>query len=470
MKSITKRPSFWLAFALLISFIPAGCLFSGHKKTAAKTPDTNAEPDKILYDRALNDYNHGRYTESRLSLQTLINSYPDSEYLAKAKLAVADSYYKEGGTEGLTQAVAEYKDFETFFPFLPEASYAQMQIAMAHYRMMEKPDRDATQARLAEQEFQTFLLKYPKSPLIPQADQRLREVQEVLGDGDFEVARFYYVKGDYRASAARLVEVVSRYPLFSQADRAHWMLADILRRAALGSKNEQERARWRAQADNEYVRLVKEYPLSSLAPEAKRRLTEDNVKIPPPDPDALARAKYEEKFAHDHPGLVHRAMGIMKSSPNVAMAAHTGEPDLNPPGEMGSSPGAASDSAIDAGTSAGSAQQNMSIQAVSPESSTPPPTSSAPPTDPATTSSSTSTSAPPATDAVPPPTSTSTTPPPTASDSGTSGTSTATSTPASGTDPQSATDAQKTAAKKKVDKSKESTSKRKKGLKKLIPW
>ncbi|HEV2222057.1 MAG TPA: outer membrane protein assembly factor BamD [Candidatus Acidoferrales bacterium] len=474
MKSITKRPSFWLAFALLVSFIPAGCLFSGHKKTAAKTPDTNAEPDKILYDRALNDYNHGRYTESRLSLQTLINSYPDSEYLAKAKLAVADSYYKEGGTEGLTQAVAEYKDFETFFPFLPEAAYAQMQIAMAHYRMMEKPDRDATQARLAEQEFQTFLLKYPKSPLVPQADQRLREVQEVLGDGDFEVARFYYVKGDYRASAARLVEVVTRYPLFSQADRAHWMLGDVFRRAAMGSKNEQERARWRAQADNEYVQIVKEYPLSSLAPEAKRRLTEDSVKIPPPDPDALARAKYEEKFAHDHPGLVHRAMGVMKSNPNVAMAAHTGQPDLNPPGEMGSSPGAASasDSGIDAG-SAGSTQQNMSIQAVSPESSTPPPTSSssgtASPTDPAGTSSSTSTSAPPATDAVPPPASTSATPP-TASDSGTSGTSTATSTPASGTDPQSATGAQKPAAKKKIDKSKESTSKHKKGLKKLIPW
>ena len=472
MKSITKRPSFWLTFALLVSFIPAGCLFSGHKKTAAKTPDANAEPDKILYDRALNDYNHGRYTESRLSLQTLINSYPDSEYLAKAKLAVADSYYKEGGTEGLTQAVAEYKDFETFFPFLPEAAYAQMQIAMAHYRMMEKPDRDATQARLAEQEFQSFLLKYPKSPLVPQADQRLREVQEVLGSGDFEVARFYYVKGDYRASASRLAEVITRYPLFSQADRAHWMLGDVFRRAALGSRNERERARWRAEADSEYVQIVKNYPLSSLAPEAKRRLSEDSVKIPPPDPDALARAKYEEKFAHDHPGLVHRAMGVMKSNPNVAMAAHTGQPDLNPPGEVESPQGAgsASDARLDAGSSAGSTQQNMSIRAVSPESSTPPPTSSAPPADPASTSSSTSTSTPPATDAVPPPTTTSTTPPATASDSGASGTSTATSTPAAGTDPQSATDAQKPAAKKKVDKSKESTSKHKKGLKKLIPW
>src|SRR5580693_9138243 len=60
--------------------------------------NTSAEPDKVLYDRAQADLKAGRYTEGRLALQTLINTYPDSEYLAKAKLAVADSYYKEGGT------------------------------------------------------------------------------------------------------------------------------------------------------------------------------------------------------------------------------------------------------------------------------------------------------------------------------------------------------------------------------------
>ncbi|HEV2615414.1 MAG TPA: outer membrane protein assembly factor BamD [Candidatus Acidoferrales bacterium] len=476
MKSISKRPSFWLTAAVLVSLIPAGCLFSGHKKTAAKTPDANAEPDKILYDRALNDYNHGRYTESRLSLQTLINSYPDSEYLAKAKLAVADSYYKEGGTEGLTQAVAEYKDFETFFPFLEEAAYAQMQIGMAHYRMMEKPDRDATQARLAEQEFQTFLLKYPKSPLVPQAEQRLRDVQEVIGGGDFEVAHFYYVKGDYRAAASRLVEVANRYPLFSQADRARWMLGDIYRRAASGSKNERERARWRSLADDEYAELVKEYPMSSLAAQAKQRLSEDSAKIPPPDPDALARAKYEEKFAHDHPGLVHRAMGVMKSAPDVSMAAHTGAPDLNPPENLGGPQDVTSASGLGSDTTGtGSSQGNMNIQTVSPESSTPPPASVPPPADPPSTSgtsSNTVTSTPPATEGAPPSTNTA---PPTTNGSGTSSNTaasdagTSANTAATASDQQSAPDAQKP-HKTKADKSKESTSKRKRGLKKLIPW
>ncbi len=147
--------------------------------------DNNAQPDKILYDKAMDDIKHGRQEVGRLNMQTLINTYPDSEYLAKAKLAIADSYYKEGGTSNLALAISGYKDFGVFFPFLPEATYAQMQVAMAHYRQMDKPDRDRSHAIAAEEEFQTFLQKYPNDPLAPQAQQHLREVQEVLAEGEY---------------------------------------------------------------------------------------------------------------------------------------------------------------------------------------------------------------------------------------------------------------------------------------------
>src|ERR1700733_10166207 len=129
-----------------------------HKKkkvNKSTSADNNAEPDRILYERALEDIKHGKQEVGRLNLQTLINTYPDSEFLAKAKLSIADSYYKEGGTSNLTESVAEYKDFITFFPFLDEAAYAQMQVGMAHFRMMEKADRDNSHAESAEDEFQT---------------------------------------------------------------------------------------------------------------------------------------------------------------------------------------------------------------------------------------------------------------------------------------------------------------------------
>src|SRR5205814_4308650 len=149
-----------------------------HKKkrvNKSTSAENTAEPDKILYDKAMDDVKHGRHEVGRLNLQTLINTYPDSEYLAKAKLAIADSYYKEGGTANTTQAIQAYMDFGVFFPMLPEAAYAQLQVAMAHYRQMEKPDRDRTQARVAEDAFQTFLEKYPKDPLADKAAQRSEE-------------------------------------------------------------------------------------------------------------------------------------------------------------------------------------------------------------------------------------------------------------------------------------------------------
>src|SRR5258708_21138179 len=98
---------------------------------------------------------------------------------------------------------------------------------MTHFKEMEKPDRDRSEAKAAEEEFQTFLAKYPKDPLVPKADQRLREVQEVLAEGDFRIGYYYYVKGDKRASPARLLAITKRYPLYSRSAEAVWMLGDI---------------------------------------------------------------------------------------------------------------------------------------------------------------------------------------------------------------------------------------------------
>ena len=252
-------------------------------KPAAK--EASAEPDKVLYDRAQADLTHGRYTEGRLALQTLINTYPDSEYLAKAKLSVADSYFKEGGTSNLTQAIQEYNDFQTFFPFLDEAAYAQMQVGLAHYHMMEKADRDKTQGEAAEDAFQAFLLKYPTNALAPKATQYLRDVQEILADGEYKVAYFYYAKLDYRASAARLVELTDRYPLYSQNDEALWLLGDVYERAKNLSKSEDDKNHWGDLAAKCYDKIVRDYPLSKLVAPAKTRLKGMGRPIPEPDPD-----------------------------------------------------------------------------------------------------------------------------------------------------------------------------------------
>ena len=291
------------------------------KKETAGPDDGSVAPDKVLYDRAILDVKKGRHEVGRLNLQTLINTYPDSEYLAKAKLAIADSYYREGGSANWTQAIAGYKDFIVFFPFLAEAPYAQIQVAMTHYKEMEKPDRDRTEAKAAEEEFQTFLAKYPKDPLVPKAEQHLRIVQEVLAEGDYRIGYYYYVKGDKRAAAGRLLSVTKRYPLYSKSDQALWMLGDIF-----------EKSEKKEIASVYYSKIVRQYPLSPLVGDAKQKLVDFHVPVPQPDPKALAWMQAEAAAPREKPGFLSKPMSLIHTGPGHERiaAAQTGAPNMEP--------------------------------------------------------------------------------------------------------------------------------------------
>src|ERR1700684_4550238 len=131
------------SIVLLLGLLLALTVACTNKKSQNPLANVGSkQPDKVLFDRSMDAMKHNRFDVARMTLQTLINTYPDSEYIARAKLAVADSWYAEGGTASLAQAEIEYKDFETFFPNMPEAAEAQLKLASIHYQQMEKPDRD----------------------------------------------------------------------------------------------------------------------------------------------------------------------------------------------------------------------------------------------------------------------------------------------------------------------------------------
>ena len=177
---------------------------------------------------------HGRYDVARLDLQTLLNTYPDSQYMMRAKLGVADSWYKEGGTAALTQAEQEYKDFITFFPNAPEAAEAQMRVGDIYFRQMDKPDRDYANTIHAEEAYRLMLQQFPDSPLVPQAKQRLREVQETLASREANIASFYATHQNWSATIARYQTVVDTYPLYSHMDDVLIGLGDAYEAEARG--------------------------------------------------------------------------------------------------------------------------------------------------------------------------------------------------------------------------------------------
>ena len=276
------------------------------------------QPDKVLFDRAINDIEHSRYEIARLTLQTLINTYDSSEYLAKAKLAIADSWFREGGAHGLAQAEAEYKDFELFYPNMEEAAEAQERVCDIHYKQMDKADRDPVHAVRAEDECRQLLLQYPNSKFAPETQQKLRNVQEVLAAHEYAAALFYHHKGAMPAAANRLTSMVEQYPLFSHADEALWMLGDSYDR--MGDRFEDKSA-------TAYTRLVKDYPLSPRAQAAKEKLGAMKRPVPEADPVAYARMKYESEN-RTSPSKANRVLDTFRRNPDTHLAAKGGSPSM----------------------------------------------------------------------------------------------------------------------------------------------
>ena len=93
--------------------------------TTAAIAQTRPQPDEILLDHAIADVQHDRFERARLILQTLINTYDHSLLIPKARLTIAESWYREGGAHGLAQAQLELKDLIADYPKSPTADDAR---------------------------------------------------------------------------------------------------------------------------------------------------------------------------------------------------------------------------------------------------------------------------------------------------------------------------------------------------------
>lgn len=256
-----------------VLILPVGLIgCGGAKNKVANENEVRPGRDKELYEDAMKKLKKGRYDESRLLFNVVITSYPDSEYLPLAKLAIADSFYREGGSSALEQAIGGYKDFAQYFPTHKLNCSVKLKIAHAYMRQMNAFNRDASKARQAEFQLQATLQSCQNSQLKPEIEANLQQVQQVLGLHELDIARFYISNRQaYKAAEGRLSEVVKNYPYFTYRDEALFLLGV--------SRIEQEQPE---EATTAFTDLLREIPNSEYAPKAKEYLERLGRPIPEP--------------------------------------------------------------------------------------------------------------------------------------------------------------------------------------------
>jgi outer membrane protein assembly factor BamD (BamD/ComL family) len=106
------------------------CTALGFADAQVSTPKASSDQyDVVLLEKAQQAISKSNFAEARTLLNALIDNHPDSDYVSRAKLSIADSWYSE---HAFKQAEAEYRDFVTFFPNRPEVAEAQRRIISTH--------------------------------------------------------------------------------------------------------------------------------------------------------------------------------------------------------------------------------------------------------------------------------------------------------------------------------------------------
>ena len=107
-----------------------------------------------------------------------------------------------------------------------------------------------------------MIVQFPNSQFVPDAQQLLRNIQEALAEGEYLVGDFYYKRGTNPSAANRFSRAGGSISALQQS-----RLGPCGSWAILTREWEPVSAQ---SAGDAYARIVRDYPLSGYADEAKK--------------------------------------------------------------------------------------------------------------------------------------------------------------------------------------------------------
>ena len=246
---------------LLSLTFSSGCAALSTPKGPNKiTQELLSSPKEVLFEKGKGLIAKKRYEQGRKYLSFVFETYPNDALGREALLMVADSYFKEGGTIGYTEARFRYRDYLNRYPGAPRRDYARYQFALCYDKEHETPDRDQTSTREALDQYLALIREFPDTAYAGAARERLRQLTDMLAEHEFAVGFFYYRKGASGAALGRFTALEERFPEYGARDKLFFYSAEALTR--LGRKDEADRYRGR---------LLEEFPKSLWTKKARMK-------------------------------------------------------------------------------------------------------------------------------------------------------------------------------------------------------
>jgi len=251
------------------------------KKEVVINP-TDMGTSEIMYKKA-NAFIKKNPEKSRLLFKEIIQLYPESIYAKKAKIGIADSYFKQKDVSSLIIAFSEYQEYVNYYPDSPDAIYAKYQAAMCYYKLKYKPGRDQTYTFKAIEAFDSLIKAYPNTKEAKKAKELVRECRENLGIHFYKIGKSDYLLKAYRGAIRRFKQVMDNYPEFKQNEKLFFYTGKSY-----------VKLREYDSATSFFQRVITEYPKSKFAGKSKKMLKKI-VKLKVSAPPRKLKVKKKDK-------------------------------------------------------------------------------------------------------------------------------------------------------------------------------
>ncbi len=207
------------------------------------------------------EYEKGeRYEEAIKRFTELKNRFPYSNYATRAKLSIADCYYKQ---ESFAEAQVSYQSFREMHPRHAQIDEVVFKIGMSYFKQLpDSIDRDLSVAKDAISHFDELLSNYKSSEFTKEARENREAALKMLAEKEAYIANFYFIRKNCSSALPRYTALADQFKDVA-GNEAETLSRAVICASRLGKVDIQKK----------YLEILRDkYPQSSAFEDAEKEL------------------------------------------------------------------------------------------------------------------------------------------------------------------------------------------------------
>ena len=217
--------------SLVFVMLAAMLLLSACAGSDGQKDDSDIWTEAKLYSEGTDKLNDGDFVKCGKYFEKLEARFPFGPYSQQAQINSAYCYWKANEQVQALVAIDRFVKLHQGSPNLDYAYYLKGLITfnddlgwLGKFTGQDLSERDPQASKDAFESFKVVVERFPDSKYAPDALDRMRYIVNALAEADVIVARFYYQRGAYLASANRAQLVIRDYDRAPAVEEALYIL------------------------------------------------------------------------------------------------------------------------------------------------------------------------------------------------------------------------------------------------------